>query len=164
MKICVFYTGLTSYTVFQFFVMFFNPGLQRENVGTWSTLRSDTPKAGRPRSLTVENELFLFLVRMRLGLFEKDLADRFCVDCNRFKHMHNLYKLRFYQVVTSEFMVLKFSHQNYREPPTDSTTDDLQTFCIYMVFSISFTLYSFKYCPGVVYKCRALLYNKQLPQ
>ncbi|XP_077549725.1 uncharacterized protein LOC144162857 [Haemaphysalis longicornis] len=75
-----FYTGLPSYTVFQFLVVFFNPGLQRENVRTWSTPRSDPPKAGRPRSLTVENEFFLFLVRMRLGLFEKDLADRFCVS------------------------------------------------------------------------------------
>lgn len=98
-----FYTGLPSYTVFQFLVMFFNPGLQRENVRTWSTPRSDPPKAGRPRSLTVENEFFLFLVRMRLGLFEKDLADRFCVSIATVSSIC---------ITWTSFAFIKLSHPN----------------------------------------------------
>lgn len=76
-----FYTGLPSYAVFQSVLKFMNPGHNGENVKALPTvLRADASYAGRPRSLTVENEFFLFLVRLRLGLFEKDLADRFCIS------------------------------------------------------------------------------------
>ncbi|XP_064455087.1 uncharacterized protein LOC135366348 [Ornithodoros turicata] len=75
-----FYTGLPSYAVFTSVLNFLNPGEHGENIKAWSRTQTDSPKMGRPRSLTVENEFFLFLVRLRLGLFEKDLADRFCVS------------------------------------------------------------------------------------
>ncbi|XP_064462131.1 uncharacterized protein LOC135372454 [Ornithodoros turicata] len=75
-----FYTGLPSYAVFESILKFLNPGEQGENVKAWSSGRATSSKMGRPRSLTVQNEFFLFLVRSRLGLFEKDLADRFCVS------------------------------------------------------------------------------------
>ncbi|XP_064468566.1 uncharacterized protein LOC135380210 [Ornithodoros turicata] len=75
-----FYTGLLSYAVFTSVLNFLNPGEHGENIKARSRTQTDSPKMGRPRSLTVENEFFLFLVRLRLGLFEKDLADRFCVS------------------------------------------------------------------------------------
>uniref|UniRef100_G3MQG1 THAP-type domain-containing protein n=1 Tax=Amblyomma maculatum TaxID=34609 RepID=G3MQG1_AMBMU len=81
-----FYTGLPSYAMFKTILEFLNPGDNGENIRMWSAQQSQpaqqsTPsRMGRPKSLTVENEFFLFLVRLRLGLFEKDLADRFCIS------------------------------------------------------------------------------------
>lgn len=76
-----FYTGLPSYAVFKIILKFMNPGEQGENVKILPTgLQTDSSNAGRPRSLSVENDFFLFLVRLRLGLFEKDLADSFCIS------------------------------------------------------------------------------------
>ncbi|CAN8006746.1 unnamed protein product, partial [Ixodes hexagonus] len=64
------YTGLPSYTHFVALVAFLDPGQDGCNV-----LRNECTI----RKLTAENELFLVLVRLRLGLFEHDLAHRFCV-------------------------------------------------------------------------------------
>ncbi|KAM7295191.1 uncharacterized protein ISCGN_024696 [Ixodes scapularis] len=51
-----------------------------ENVKLWSVSYSQDSKQGRPRSLPPHDELFLILVRLRLGLFEKDLAFRFGIS------------------------------------------------------------------------------------
>lgn len=58
---------------------FVDPGHNGDNVKLWSTSYSQDSKQGRPRSLTPHNELFLILVRLRLGLFE-DLAFRFKIS------------------------------------------------------------------------------------
>ncbi|CAN7977428.1 unnamed protein product, partial [Ixodes persulcatus] len=63
-----------------FLLKFVDPGQNGENVKQWSTSYSQDSKQGRPRSLPPHDELFLILVRLRLGLFEKDLAFRFGIS------------------------------------------------------------------------------------
>ncbi|XP_077486820.1 uncharacterized protein LOC144098175 [Amblyomma americanum] len=88
------YTGIPSYQHFLALMAYINPGNNGSNV-----LRNAGIKAsgGRRRKLTAENELFLVLVRLRLGLFEHDLAHRFgitqstvsriCVSCINFMYI-----------------------------------------------------------------------------
>ncbi|CAN7998186.1 unnamed protein product [Ixodes hexagonus] len=75
-----FYTGLPDYGTFISLLQFVDPGHNGENVKLWSTSYSQDSKQGRPRSLPPYDELFLVLVRLRLGLFEKDLAFRFGIS------------------------------------------------------------------------------------
>ncbi|KAM7297119.1 uncharacterized protein ISCGN_022272 [Ixodes scapularis] len=75
-----FYTGLPDYGTFMFLLKFVDPGQNGENVKLWSVSYSQDSKQGRPRSLPPHDELFLILVRLRLGLFEKDLAFRFGIS------------------------------------------------------------------------------------
>ncbi|CAN7975564.1 unnamed protein product [Ixodes persulcatus] len=75
----MFYCGLPGYEHFVALLRFLDPGDNGCNV-----LRAEGDGAtqsgrGRKRKLSSENELFLVLVRLRLGLFEADLADRFCI-------------------------------------------------------------------------------------
>ncbi|KAH7954069.1 hypothetical protein HPB49_015321 [Dermacentor silvarum] len=53
---------------------YINPGKNRSNVLSNAGIKASR---GRWRKLTAENELFLVLVRLRLGLFQHDLAHRF---------------------------------------------------------------------------------------
>ena len=43
----------------------------------YDTSKEVQESSKRPRALSPENELFLVLVRLRLGLIEPDLIDRF---------------------------------------------------------------------------------------
>ncbi|CAN7992682.1 unnamed protein product, partial [Ixodes hexagonus] len=75
----MFYCGLPGYEHFVTLLQFLDPGDNGCNV-----LRAEGDGAtqsgrGRKRKLSSENELFLVLVRLRLGLFEADLAHRFCI-------------------------------------------------------------------------------------
>ncbi|CAN7942210.1 unnamed protein product, partial [Ixodes hexagonus] len=75
----MFYCGLPGYEHFVALLHFLDPGDNGCNV-----LRAEGDSAtqsgrGRKRNLSSENELFLVLVRLRLGLFEADLAHRFCI-------------------------------------------------------------------------------------
>lgn len=75
----MFYTGLPSYEDFVDLMAFLKPGDNGSNVLRVEGDSSTNSTKGRKRKLTVENELFLVLVRLRLGLFEADLAYRFCI-------------------------------------------------------------------------------------
>ncbi|KAL1442513.1 hypothetical protein MTO96_046380 [Rhipicephalus appendiculatus] len=68
------YTGLPTYRHFQALMTYLNPGKNGINVSRSAGIKAS---GGRRRKLTAENELFLVLVRLRLGLFEHDLAHRF---------------------------------------------------------------------------------------
>jgi len=68
-----FYTGLQSYDMLR---MCFEIIEDRTN-DLETTQRGHTPKIGRPRSLSHFQEFVLVLMRLRLGLFERDLAHRF---------------------------------------------------------------------------------------
>lgn len=74
----VFYTGLPSYKHFEKLLLYLKPG-----DGGCNVLRAESSEGrssrGRKRKLSTQNELFLVLVRLRLGLFEDDLAHRFCI-------------------------------------------------------------------------------------
>ncbi|CAN7975661.1 unnamed protein product, partial [Ixodes persulcatus] len=75
-----FYTGLPNYDAYLDLLRYVNPGINGENIKVWSTSYSLGSKLGRPRSLHPHDELFLILVRLRLGLLEKDLAFRFGIS------------------------------------------------------------------------------------
>lgn len=76
-----FYTGLPNFESFMSFLRLIDPGENAENIRVWSRSYSGRPSnAGRPHMLTAEDQLFLVLVRLRLGLFERDLAYRFKVS------------------------------------------------------------------------------------
>ncbi|CAN7945686.1 unnamed protein product [Ixodes pacificus] len=77
----LFCTGLLSHDHFMRLLSFLDPGEDGENVKVWSTTYSDKArKAGRRSILSSAEQLFLLLVRLRLGLFERDLAYRFQVS------------------------------------------------------------------------------------
>ncbi|XP_077512006.1 uncharacterized protein LOC144122917 [Amblyomma americanum] len=68
------YTGIPSYQHFLALMTYINPGKNGSNVLRNAGIKDS---GGRRRKLTAENELFLVLLRLRLGLFEHDLAHRF---------------------------------------------------------------------------------------
>ena len=83
-----FYTGhgFPNRQVYNAVLAYLNLGANGENLEyTRNESRPDvnsTPirKIGRPRKLTPTNQFFLFLCRVRLGLFERDLAYRFNIS------------------------------------------------------------------------------------
>ena len=81
-----FYTGFPNREVYNAVLTYLNPGPSGENlVYTRTDSRPDiesTPlqKLGRPRKLSPSNQFFLFLCRVRVGLFECDLAFRFNIS------------------------------------------------------------------------------------
>ncbi|CAN7981661.1 unnamed protein product [Ixodes pacificus] len=75
----MFYTGLPSYKHFVELLLYVNPGDGGCNVLRAESSSGTGSLKGRKRKLSTENELFLVLVRLRLGLFEADLAHRFFI-------------------------------------------------------------------------------------
>ena len=87
-KLVSFYTGLQNYSVF---CWMFNhikekaKGLHYFRGDSSFTLKShqicpNKSKSGKKRQVLMEDEMFMTLVRLRLGLTEKDLAFRFKVS------------------------------------------------------------------------------------
>ena len=71
----LFYTGFDSYQSLQIFYEFLGPSVHEL---CYSSKASQLPtNRGRPRTLPPIEELFVTLIRLRLGLMEKDLAFRF---------------------------------------------------------------------------------------
>jgi hypothetical protein len=82
-----FYTGFASRAVFDAVLTFLNPGGQGENIimntGNTTDESEETNanvKGGRPRKLFPANQFLMFLCRVKVGLFEHDLACRFRVS------------------------------------------------------------------------------------
>lgn len=76
-----FYTGLPSYAHFQELLKFVEPGNKGENIIYWkSTATSEDERRGRPQKLSIEDQLFLVLVKLRVGLFHKHLGHLFNVS------------------------------------------------------------------------------------
>ncbi len=76
-KVC-FYTGFPSYSALKVCFDFFGPSVNHLSYSSKSD--SGSAKKGRPHVLSPLEEFFLTLVRLRLGLMEQDLADRFGVS------------------------------------------------------------------------------------
>ncbi|XP_064467456.1 THAP domain-containing protein 2-like [Ornithodoros turicata] len=69
-----FYTGLPSYYIFKQLLDYLQPHSTSAN----DEMSNDSSREmGRPAVLTTENQLFLVLVYLRLGLFQKDVGHRF---------------------------------------------------------------------------------------
>ncbi|CAN7940578.1 unnamed protein product, partial [Ixodes pacificus] len=76
-----FYTGLPSYDHFQELLKFVEPGNKGENIIYWkSTATSEDERRGRPQKLSIEDQLFLVFVKLRVGLFHKHLGHLFNVS------------------------------------------------------------------------------------
>jgi len=78
-----FYTGFQSLDVFNVVLELLNPGENGENISVVQEKENvvrDTEKKTRSRKLSPSNQFFLFLCRIKLGLFEMDLARRFNIS------------------------------------------------------------------------------------
>ena len=77
-KLMTFYTGLQSYSVFEWL---YNRLMDKVPGMTYASYKKESSgkKRGPKRQLSGEEEMFLTLVRIRLGLLEEDLVFRFGV-------------------------------------------------------------------------------------
>ena len=76
-KEVIFYTGFPNYICLKACYDYLGPAVN--DLKYWGSKDKDAGH-GRSRTLSSFNEFFLVLVRLRLGLFEKDLAKRFDVS------------------------------------------------------------------------------------
>lgn len=73
-----FYTGLPTFTIFTGLLEFLKPAVSKvRGKGTDGT---GPNRSGRPFKLTLEEEFFSVLLRLRLGLLLEDVADRFSIS------------------------------------------------------------------------------------
>ena len=85
-KSFTFYTGFPNKEIFESVLEFLNPGPNGENLVLVRNEAKDEEslkdhlKPGRPRKISPRNQFFLFLCRVRAGMFEMDLAVRFNVS------------------------------------------------------------------------------------
>lgn len=77
-----FYTGFPSYAALEVCYKFLGPAVNNLIYWNGKSTNSGVKGSGRSRSLTPKQEFFLVLVRLRLGLLEQDVADRFEVSCS----------------------------------------------------------------------------------
>jgi hypothetical protein len=78
-----FYSVFSHYSTFKAFYDYLCPACERlQYIGSWNTTKptENREKCGPRRTLSPEEELFLCLVRFRLGLLERDLANRFNIS------------------------------------------------------------------------------------
>ena len=73
-----FYTGFSTFAALMVCFNFLGPCVNK--LAYRSTAAEEKSNKGRKRILSPLNEFFLLLVRLRLGLFEKDLAYRFGIS------------------------------------------------------------------------------------
>ncbi len=82
-KLVSFYTGFPSYFEMSKCLEILDPGSRGENIIYIDSKAKSQDKrkpSSRPRKLTIEDEFFLVLCRLRLGLFIEDLAQRFAIS------------------------------------------------------------------------------------
>jgi len=76
-----FYTGFSSKDMFNTVLELVNPGEKGENIVMYSQKGgSKEQSACKPRKLSPANQFLLFMCRVRVGLFEYDLARRFNIS------------------------------------------------------------------------------------
>ena len=81
------YTGFSNYGTFKAFYEYVCPACERlQYIGSWNTTKpteNRERKCGPMRTLSPEEELFFCLVRLRLGLLDRDLANRFNISTSQ---------------------------------------------------------------------------------
>ena len=110
-----FFTGFPNYQTLLACYNFLNPGSNGENITYVSSITDEIDftcfssveikgnKVGKRRKLSTLDEYFMVLVRLRLGLFERDLAERFNV------HVSSVNRICISWI---NFMYLKFGYLN----------------------------------------------------
>ena len=79
-KLVCFYTGFTSFKIFQAFFEFLGPAV--EHLKYWGE-KDGTRERNRLRKIDPTNQLFLTLIKLRLNLKMKDLSFRFGLSTSR---------------------------------------------------------------------------------
>ena len=116
-----FYTGFPDLASLMTCYKFLGPSVY--NLKYWSSKIEETAciskKKGRPRSLEPLEEFFLVLVRLRLGLMEQDIADRFRLSCStvsrifmtwiNFLHL-KLKEIRYSSIITLKKLACTITH------------------------------------------------------
>ena len=77
-----FYTGFPCLASLQACFRYLGPSVNNLTYWSGNSQKCDVKSKGRPRALPPIEEFFLVLLRLRLGLFEQDIADRFGVSCS----------------------------------------------------------------------------------
>ena len=121
-----FYTGLPDYETFKIIFDSFGPALNNLIYhGTQNNLNNaDSPgyqKRGPKRIFTAEQEFFLVLVRLRLGLLEEDIAFRTGISTSHFSRiwitwldfLHS--KFRTYPIWPSKAAVIRMMPKCFKE-------------------------------------------------
>ena len=78
-----FYTGFPNYSCFKAFYNYLSPACEHllYHGSNTAPITSDSQtKCGKPRSMSPEQELFLVLIRVRLGLLVQDIAHLFSIS------------------------------------------------------------------------------------
>lgn len=80
-----FYTGLPNIATFKALFSYFEPKASEMSYwqGNETTVRTHKNK-GPSRKLSLENEFFAVLVRLKLGLLVEDIANRFDISVSLF--------------------------------------------------------------------------------
>ena len=98
-QLVTFYTGFPSYATLKSCYDYLGPAVN--NLMYWGSKDRDAGH-GRSRTLSSFNEVFLVLVWLRLGLFERDLANRFNISvstvCRIFRTWIRFMYLRFKEI------------------------------------------------------------------
>ena len=85
-----FYTGFPNSASFEAVLRYFEPKIKNMHYWTGSkTLDKDTSlqkssKPGRKRKLSLQQEFFMVLIRLKVGIFIQDIADRFDISPGHF--------------------------------------------------------------------------------
>ena len=91
-KLFTFYTGIPDYTTFEIVFQSFGSAVNSlvyigTNTNSAKLSSADHIKRGPKRVLDAEQEFFLVLVRLRLGLLEKDIASRAGISSSHFSRI-----------------------------------------------------------------------------
>ena len=125
-KLFRFYTGLPDYETFEIILESFGPAVNNliyvgSNTNASKIISADHIKRGPKRSLPAEQEFFLVLVRLRLGLLEEDIAYRAGISTTHFSRiwitwldfLHS--KFRSYPIWRSKSSVMKTMPNCFKE-------------------------------------------------
>ena len=92
-----FYPGFPNYSCFKAFYNYLSPACEHllYHGSNTAPITSDSQtKCGKPRSMSPEQELFLVLIRLRLGLLVQDIAHRFSISTTQVSRIFKTWPLR----------------------------------------------------------------------
>ena len=95
-----FYTGFPNYSCFKAFYNYLSPACEHlvyHGSNTAPITSESQTKCGKPRSMSPEQELFLVLIRLRLGLLVQDIAHRFDISTTQVSRIFKTWIIFLYQ-------------------------------------------------------------------
>ncbi|KAK3088592.1 hypothetical protein FSP39_021029 [Pinctada imbricata] len=83
-----FYTGLPAFALFLWLFNFLRPKAERMSYWTGSKINEERSRF-RTSALSLIDQMFSVLMRIRLGLYVQDVADRFCISTATYSKYFN---------------------------------------------------------------------------